>query len=75
MQVSSPIAVYHDCLTPDIAAETAGQLDREQRSRRLVFGDRALCTVLRPRLITVDELTGLERRIRAILRALRTTYD
>lgn len=71
----SPIAVYHDCLTPDIAAETAAQLDRELRSRRLVFGDRALCTVLRPRLITVEQLTSLQRRVRGILRAFRTAHE
>jgi hypothetical protein len=71
----SPIAVYHDCLTPDIAAETAGQLDRELRSRRLVFGGRALCTVLRPRLIGVDELRSLEQRVRAVLRAFRTAHE
>jgi hypothetical protein len=71
----SPIAVYHDCLTPEIAAETAAQLDRELRSRRLVFGDRALCTVLRPRLVTVEELTSLQRRVRAILRAFRTAHN
>jgi len=73
--VRSPVAVYHDCLTPDIAAETAGQLDRELRSRRLVFGDRALCTVLRPRLLTLDELRNLERRVRGVLRAFRTAHD
>ncbi len=72
---ASPIAVYHDCLTPPIAADTAEQLDRQLRARRLVFGDRALCTVLRPRLITVEQLSGLQRRIRAILRAFRTAHD
>ncbi|MGH7695483.1 MAG: hypothetical protein ACRENH_10900 [Gemmatimonadaceae bacterium] len=71
----SPIAVYHDGLTPLVAADTAEQLDRQLRARRLVFGDRALCTVLRPRLITVEQLSGLQRRIRAILRAFRTAYD
>jgi hypothetical protein len=72
---ASPIAVYHDCLTPDIGADTAGQLDRELRSRHLVFGERALCTVLRPRLLTLEHLRDLERRVRAILRAFRTAYD
>ncbi|MGQ0639263.1 MAG: hypothetical protein ACT4P6_00590 [Gemmatimonadaceae bacterium] len=73
--MKSPVAVYHDCLTPEIAAETAGQLDRELRSRRLVFSERALCTVLRPRLITVNELRDLEQRVRAILSAFRTAHD
>ena len=71
----SPIAVYHDGLTPLVAADTAEQLDRQLRGRRLVFGDRPLCTVLRPRLITVEQLSGLQRRSRAILRAFRTAYD
>lgn len=73
--MSDSIAVYHDCLTPLVAADTAEQLDRQLRARRLVFGDRALCTVLRPRLLTVEQLSGLQRRIRAILRAFRTAYD
>jgi hypothetical protein len=73
--VRSPIAVYHDCLTPDIAADTAQQLDRELRARRLVFGGRALCTVLRPRLITVEQLTSLQTRIRGILAAFRSAYE
>lgn len=72
---TSPIAVYHDCLTQSVAADTADQLDRQLRSRKLVFGDRTLCTVLRPRLITMDDLTSLQSRIRAILRAFRTAYD
>ena len=73
--MQSPIAVYHDCLTRDIAGETATQLEREQRSRKLFFGNRALCTVLRPRLITVAELTQLQQRIRGILGAFRSAYD
>ncbi|MGQ0540141.1 MAG: hypothetical protein ACT4R6_14455, partial [Gemmatimonadaceae bacterium] len=73
--MQSPAAVYHDCLTPDIAALTAEQLDRELRSRHLVFDERPLCTVLRPRLITVDELSALQRRVRAILRAFRSAHD
>lgn len=72
---ASPIAVYHDCLTSQVAEDTAEQLDRQLRARRLVFGGRALCTVLRPRLITVDQLSGLQRRIRAVLRAFRTAYQ
>jgi hypothetical protein len=73
--VKSPIDVYHDCLTPDIAAETAAQLDRELRSRKLVFGGRALCSVLRPRLVTVSELQELDRRVCAVLGAFRTAHD
>jgi hypothetical protein len=73
--VQSAIDVYHNCLTPQIAADSAEQLDRELHNRRLVFGDRALCTVLRPRLITVDQLRDLQRRIRAVLRAFRTAFD
>lgn len=73
--MTSPITVYHDCLTQSVAADTAEQLDRQLRARKLVFGDRTLCTVLRPRLITIEEHTALQRRIRAILRAFRTAYD
>lgn len=73
--MAEAIGAYHDCLTPQVAADTAEQLDRQLRSRRLVFGGRALCTVLRPRLVTVDQLRRLQTRIGAILRAFRTAYD
>jgi hypothetical protein len=47
----NPIAEYHDLLTPDLAAESQALLDDQLRQRGLIFGDRPLCTVLRPRFM------------------------
>jgi hypothetical protein len=66
---------YHDALTPAVAADTAGQLDQQLRSRNLVFGGRALCTVLRPRLMPIDELRDMQRQIAPLMRAFRKAYE
>ena len=53
---ASAIARYHDILEDaDIAAASAEVLDRLLRSEGLFFGDRPLCGVLRPRLLTTGE--------------------
>jgi uncharacterized circularly permuted ATP-grasp superfamily protein len=49
------IARYHDVLARgDTAAASADLLERLLRSEGLFFGDRPLCGVLRPRLLTLD---------------------
>lgn len=49
------IARYHDVLARgDTAVASADLLDRLLRSEGLFFGDRPLCGVLRPRLLTLD---------------------
>jgi hypothetical protein len=66
---------YHDVLSPDVAADTAEQLDQQLRSRNLVFGGRALCTVLRPRLMPVEELRNMQRQIAPLMRAFRKAFE
>ncbi|MBL0171841.1 MAG: circularly permuted type 2 ATP-grasp protein [Gemmatimonadaceae bacterium] len=54
--LASAIARYHDVLTQgDTAVASAELLDRLLRSEGLFFGDRPLCGVLRPRLLSVGE--------------------
>lgn len=65
---------YHELLTPGVAEDTHAHLERELRRRGLVFGGRPLCTVLRPRLITPEELASLQRRVRPLLRAFGTAH-
>src|SRR5206468_1726324 len=60
---------YHDLLTPDIAADSQAQLEAVQRQRGLAFGERPLCTVLRPRFLTFDQYRYLGRRVGSLLRA------
>ncbi len=59
---ASAIARYHDALTQgDTAVASAELLDRLLRSEGLFFGDRPLCGVLRPRLLTVGEYRHIGR--------------
>ena len=59
---ASAIARYHDALaTGDTAASSAEVLDRLLRSEGLFFGDRPLCGVLRPRLLTTGEYRHIAR--------------
>jgi glutathionylspermidine synthase len=62
---------YHSLLTPEVAQASHAMLEEQLRSRGLIFGDRALCTVLRPRLMTPEQLSLLERRVAALTRAFR----
>jgi hypothetical protein len=63
------IQAYHDLLTPELAGESQAMLDRVQPLRRLGFGDRPLCTVLRPRLLTPQQYRFLQDRVAILLQA------
>ena len=69
------IETYHSLLTPEIAEESNNHLETILRTRGLVFGGRPLCTVLRPRLMTVDEYSSLQARIVPLLRAFHRIHD
>jgi hypothetical protein len=66
---------YHELLTPDVAEETHVHLERELGRRGLIFGGRALCTVLRPRFTTPNEMAALQREIRPLMRAFNRAYE
>ncbi len=42
---------YHELLSDDLAGESQAALEGELRRRGLFFGDRPLCSVLRPRFL------------------------
>ena len=48
------ITAWHDGLTPEVAAESSGWLTEQLQRRGLFFGERPLCTVLRPRFLTIE---------------------
>lgn len=59
---ASAIARYHDLLGQgDLAAASADTLERLLRTEGLFFGDRPLCGVLRPRLLTHGEYRHIAR--------------
>jgi hypothetical protein len=75
MALHAAIGHYHDLLADDgLAAETQGQLDDQLRRRGLYFGERPLCSVLRPRFLTPDQYRFLKRRCAVLLRAFGTAY-
>jgi hypothetical protein len=68
-------SAYHDLITPDLAEASHEHLERALRRRGLVFGGRPLCTVLRPRFLTMEAYGGLQRRLMPLLRAFTRAHD
>ena len=69
------ISAYHDLLGDDqLAADSQAMLTDQLRRHGLVFGGRALCTVLRPRLTNHERHTWLEQRVRLLMRVFAKTY-
>ena len=66
---------YHSLLADDIGGESQRQLDAQLTERGLFFGDRALCTVLRPRFLSPTQYGFLQKRGAVILRAFRTAHQ
>lgn len=69
MTLRRAIERYHELLTPDVAAESQALLDAQLSSRGLFFGDRALCTVLRPRLLLGEQYAFVRRQCALLLAA------
>jgi hypothetical protein len=69
MSLTDAVAEYHELLTDAVAAESQGQLDQQLRRRGLFFGDRPICTVLRPRFLTLAQYRHLQTGMHALLRA------
>ena len=68
------IDAYHEVLTDDVAADSHAMLDAQTRKRDLFFGDRPLCTVLRPRFMTPAQYRLLQRRAAALMAAFGRAY-
>ena len=68
------VARYHELLTAELAGESQAHLDDHLRRRDLFFGDRPLCTVLRPRFLDAEQYRFLQRRIGAVLRAFHAAH-
>ncbi len=69
MPLKEAIRTYHDLLTDELAAESQAQLTEQMQRRGLYFGDRPLCTVLRPRFLTPEQYSFLRQAIRPLLSA------
>ena len=69
------IAHYHELLTDELAQASDAMLTDQLRRRGLVFGDRPLATVLRPRFMTLDRYRLLQHRVRLLMSAFGKAYE
>lgn len=65
---------YHDLLSDELAAESQAALDVTLQRRGLFFGERRLCTVLRPRFLTPGHYRFLRERCALLLSAFGQAY-
>ncbi len=73
--LNQAIETYHALLDDALADECQAQLDDQLHRRGLFFGERPLCTVLRPRFLTNDQYRFLQGRVAVLLRAFDTIYE
>ena len=75
---SDAIADYHALLEGDagaqLAADTEGALETALARRGLIFGERRLCTVVRPRFFTPAQYAALGRRIAGLMYAFNVAH-
>ena len=74
MLLQEAIDTYHDLLSDQIAQDSQEQLDEQLRRRGLYFGDRPLCSVLRPRFFTPRQYRFLRGQVKTILSAFDKAY-
>jgi uncharacterized circularly permuted ATP-grasp superfamily protein len=75
MPLQQAIDRYHELLDGGLAAESQGQLDAQLRARGLYFGERPLCSVLRPRFLTPAQYHFLQERVGVLLSAFDVIYQ
>jgi hypothetical protein len=74
MDLRAAIDDYHALLTDELAGETDALLAELQRRRGLYFGDRPLCTVLRPRLLLPEYQRFLAETVGTLLGAFAQAH-
>lgn len=70
-----PVSAWHDGLDDALALESAAWLTERQLERGIAFGDRPLCTVLRPRFLRLAEYDSLRAVCRDLLAAFRVAGE
>jgi uncharacterized circularly permuted ATP-grasp superfamily protein len=71
-----PTGAYHDLLADaTLAADSQAALDRGQEARSLVYGNRPVCSVLRPRFLSPIQYRFLHDRVKVLLPAFQAVYD
>lgn len=69
------IARYNEAFDDATAADTYAELRAGLEREQLVFGERLLCNVLRPQLLTEGEYAGIQAACALVLAALAKAYD
>lgn len=73
--LADAIARYHDLLTDALAADSQEHLDRQTERRQFFFGERPICTVLRPRFLTDPQFRLLQASVKQLLPAFGLIYQ
>ena len=68
------IQAYNDLCTPQMAADTWGMLEEGMHSGHLTFGERLLCTVLRPQFVSVQGWEHAAQVSATLVRAFDKAY-
>jgi glutathionylspermidine synthase len=75
MALWEAIETYHALLADEaLAGASQAQLDDQLRRRGLFFGQRPVCTVLRPRLFTPGQYRFLQERVHLVMQAFAKAY-
>lgn len=74
MRVLDAIDEYHALLTPEVAEEANHTMRQLQRERGTFFGERALCTVLRPHFYSRPKWDSFKESLEMLLSAFVTAH-
>jgi len=72
--IQEAIDTYHALLTPEMAVDAQAALSADLRRRKCYFGDRPLCTVLRPRFYTPVQWHYLKHETETLLGAFSKAH-
>lgn len=75
MLLKGAIETYHDLLNDRLAADSQEWLTNQLQRRGLYFGQRPLCTVLRPRFMTYGQYNYIQKRVPTLLTAFHKIHE
>lgn len=73
--VVSVIDEYHRLLTPEMAAEADALMRQRQREKGTYFGERPVCTVLRPHFYSEAKWQILRHKLEALMDAFNRAHE
>lgn len=74
-ELGDAIHFYHSLLDDETGLQSQAQLTRQLHHRQLFFGERPLCTVLRPRFVTLSQYDLLQSAIRSVMPAFAKAHQ